>query len=307
MFLKADIVNGMINTMIIEIVVYVVSLIVAKYILKLNKKEFIRVVFIMAIKYIIVNPIMTYFRNTGYNKEPYTYWMSITNIFVAFLIVSLLILATKQSYALIMGSISILFDIVMVFFYMVPYYAVTIFWMKSEPFFFGKDFDINLLWKYGVLIFYFIVITILFARFCKKYADKIRGIINRVPIVAAILFGADLAIGTVGFLYNSIFYDRKIFMYYLGTVALGLFMIYGVTILVREERAKKLREENKKLNLENEKIKERSGKSNKNAEEDRKFRHDIDKHMNVINEMMEEGASEEEIKEYAEGIKETYK
>ena len=43
------------------------------------------------------------------------------------------------------------------------------------------------------------------------------------------------------------------------------------------------------------------------TEEDRKFRHDIDKHMNVIKEMVDEGASEEEVKEYAESIKETYK
>ena len=43
------------------------------------------------------------------------------------------------------------------------------------------------------------------------------------------------------------------------------------------------------------------------TKEDRKFRHDIDKHMNVIKEMAEEGASEEEIEEYARNIKETYK
>ena len=43
------------------------------------------------------------------------------------------------------------------------------------------------------------------------------------------------------------------------------------------------------------------------TEEDRKFRHDIDKHMNVIKEMVDEGATEDEIKKYSEKIKETYK
>ena len=307
MFLKADIVNGMINTMIIETIVFVVSLIVAKYILKPTKKQYIGIIIIMAFKFVLFNPLMTYFRNSGYEKEPYTYWMSIANVFVAFLVVALLRLITKKSYAIIMGAVSVFFDIVMIFFYMFPYYFVTMYWMKSEPFFFGNNFDINLLWKYGILIIYLIIITILFAKFCKKFADKIIKIISKAPVVAWILFFADLSVGTVGYLYNSIFYDKRIFMYYLGTITAGLIMLYGISILVRKAMTKEVQEHNQELSKENATMKNYYKVVNETMENDRKFRHDIDKHMNVIKEMIDEGASEQEIKEYAESIKETYK
>lgn len=307
MFLKADIVNGMINTMIIETIVFIVSLIVVKYLLKPDKKAFIKVIFIMGFKYILVNPLMTYFRNTGYDKEPYTYWMSIANIFVAFLVIALLRLVTKETYALIMGSISVFFDIVMVFFYMLPYNFVVMYWMKSEPIFFGKGFDVNLLWKYAILLVYLITISILFSKFCKRFGDKIRNLINKVPVVAWILFLADLSVGTVGYLYNSIFYDKKIFMYYLGTISLGLLMLYGVSILIRKAMTKEVQEKNEELNKENLTMKEYYKIVNDSMENERKFRHDIDKHMNVIKEMVDEGASEEEVKDYASSIKNTYK
>jgi len=96
-------------------------------------------------------------------------------------------------------------------------------------------------------------------------------------------------------------------MYYLGTISLGLLMLYGVSILIRKAMTKEVQEKNEELNKENLTMKEYYKIVNDSMENERKFRHDIDKHMNVIKEMVDEGASEEEVKEYAESIKETYK
>ena len=84
-------------------------------------------------------------------------------------------------------------------------------------------------------------------------------------------------------------------------------MLYGVSILIRKAMTKEVQEKNEELNKENLTMKEYYKIVNDSMENERKFRHDIDKHMNVIKEMVDEGASEEEVKEYAESIKETYK
>ena len=96
-------------------------------------------------------------------------------------------------------------------------------------------------------------------------------------------------------------------MYYLGTITAGLIMLYGISILVRKAMTKEVQEHNQELSKENATMKNYYKVVNETMENDRKFRHDIDKHMNVIKEMVDEGASEEEIKKYAETIKETYK
>ena len=88
---------------------------------------------------------------------------------------------------------------------------------------------------------------------------------------------------------------------------IGFTIPYIASVYVRKRDAKQEMEQHSRLVEEKEQISEANKDSNEMTEEDRKFRHDIDKHMNVIKEMVDEGASEDEVKEYAASIKETYK
>ena len=94
---------------------------------------------------------------------------------------------------------------------------------------------------------------------------------------------------------------------FVAVMAIGFTIPYIASVYVRKRDAKNQMDRKDELLEEKQQIREVTEDTDKITEEDRKFRHDIDKHMNVIKEMVDEGASEEEIKEYARGIKETYK
>ncbi|MBR3173277.1 MAG: hypothetical protein IKF24_01930, partial [Eubacterium sp.] len=108
--------------------------------------------------------------------------------------------------------------------------------------------------------------------------------------------------------YNSEAYVKgNLIVLFVIIMIIGFTIPYIASVYVRKRDAKQELEKKDKLLEEKEQISEANKDSNEMTEEDRKFRHDIDKHMNIIKEMVDEGASEEEIKKYAETIKETYK
>ena len=75
--------------------------------------------------------------------------------------------------------------------------------------------------------------------------------------------------------------------------------MYEISWLVRLRKEKQIKEENKILNIENAVMKEYYNTLKYQIEMTRKFRHDIEKHMNVINDMITQDGDNAEIENIA--------
>ena len=307
MFLKADIVNGMINTMIVETIVFMFVIFVINNLFHIDKTQKIKIAVASGIKILIINPAMTYIRNIGYDKEPYIYWIVIVNLLVFVIYMAYIKMVSREDYVIVVGVVSLMFDAIVSLIIMVPYNLVTKYVMKSEPVFFGKNFNTKNILIYVVFIIYCVAVVIMAKYLTGKYSENIRKLIYRAKYAVYVLFVADLAIGPIGYAIKSLYYDWRIFAYYIAMFFAGGLILYEASLYVRKRKAKEVVKENIELNTENETIKEYYHSLSIELEKDKKFRHDLDKHMNVIKEMVDEGASEEEVKEYADSIKETYK
>ena len=307
MFIKGDLANGMINTFVIETLLLVFALVIISNLLELDRSKKIQIALIFAIKFLLFNPGTTYIRYLGYEREPYTYWMGIGNFFIVIMIFALTKIVTRESYTVVIGILTLLGDVLSGALYMLPYEAMVASFMKNGPIFFGEDFSIKGFLIYLCFVAYGIGIIILTNKITKKFGDKILRFIKRAKIAVWIFFIIDIGIGTFAFMIKAIKNDWYIVFYYIVSIALGALIMYEASLYARKKKTKEVVIENADLNTENEAIKEYYKTLSSGMEEDRKFRHDLDKHMNVIKEMVDEGASEKEVKKYAETIKETYK
>ena len=256
MFIKADIVNGMINTMIVETIVFLFAFKLTNNLFGLDKTKKIKIALIFALKFLIFNPLATYLRNSGYEKEPYIYWISLANVVGILLFLSLTKIITRDSYVIVVGVVAVLFDVGGSVLLMIPYNIVTVYIMKSEPIFFGPDFDIKLLLIYAVFILYSIGIIALLSYLTKKYKENIRKFIIRARYIVWVAFILDLGIGTVGYLIKSLYYDWHIFAYYIASIGLGIVIMYEASLYVRRKTAQEVQRENYALNIENAVMKE---------------------------------------------------
>lgn len=307
MFIKADIVNGMINTMIVETIVFLFAFKLTNNLFGLDKTKKIKIALIFAIKFLLFNPFATYLRNSGYEKEPYIYWISLANVVGILLFLSLTKIVTRDSYVIVVGVVAVLFDVGGSVLLMIPYNIVTVYIMKSEPIFFGPDFDIKLLLIYAVFILYSIGIIALLSYLTKKYKENIRKFILRAKYVVWIAFILDLGIGTVGYLIKSLYYDWHIFAYYIASIGLGIVIMYEASLYVRRKTAQEVQRENYALNIENAVMKEYYETLSNQIDKNKKFHHDIDNHMGTLKSMIDENVSKETVTEYANEIKEEYK
>lgn len=307
MFIKADIVNGMINTMIVETIVFLFAVIISNHLYKISKSQKIKLAVVLGLKFVVFNPIMTYLRNVGYDGEPYIYWMGIANIIAILLYVSTAKIITRESYVLVIGINCLFFDLIGSILIMIPYNITTIYIMKSEPIFFGEAFDIKLILIYAVLVLYMIGLLILMNWFTKKFGEKIVKILRRIKYAIWIFFVFDLGIGTVGYMIKSFYYDWHIFAYYIASIGLGIVIMYEASLYVRRKIAKEVQRENYALNIENAVMKEYYETLSNQIDRNRKFHHDIDNHMVTIKSMIDDDVNKETVSEYANEIKEEYK
>ena len=307
MFIKADIVNGMINTMIVETLIFVFAMVISNNIFGLDKTKRIKVGLVYALKFLIFNPVITYLRNSGFEKEPYIYWMGISSIIMVLIFISLTKIITREDYTVVVGVLALLFDVFGTVFIMIPYNVVTIYIMKTEPYFFGKNFDIKLLLIYSVFVLYCIGFIVLCNYLTKKFKDKLLKFFRRAKYVMWIFFVADLAIGTVGYMIKSLYYDWHIIVYYTATIVLGVIIMYEASLYVRRKIAKEVQRENYALNIENAVMKEYYETLSNQIDKNKKFHHDIDNHMVTIKEMIDDDVDKETVTKYANEIKEEYK
>lgn len=307
MFIKADIVNGMINTMIVETMVFFFAFKLSCNIFKLDKTKKVKIALIFALKFLIFNPLATYLRNSGYEKEPYIYWISLANVVGILLFLSLTKIITRDSYVIVVGVVAVLFDVGGSVLLMIPYNIVTVYIMKSEPIFFGPDFDIKLLLIYAVFIIYCLGIIALLSYLTKKHKENIRKFIIRARYIVWVAFILDLGIGTVGYLIQSLYYDWHIFAYYIASIGLGIVIMYEASLYVRRKTAQEVQRENYALNIENAVMKEYYETLSNQIDKNKKFHHDIDNHMGTLKSMIDDNVSKETVTEYANEIKEEYK
>lgn len=307
MFIKADIVNGMINTMIVETIIFLFAFFTAKNVFMLDKGQKIKLACIFAIKFLIFNPIVTYLRNIGYEREPYIYWIGIANVIVILLYVSLTKIVTRKKYVIVLGVLSLFFDVFGSLFVMIPYNFLTVYVMKSEPIFFGENFDIKLLLIYSVFIVYCVVFLILVNYITKKYNEKLIRFIERANYVVWGFFVIDMSIGSAGYMIKSLYFDWHIFAYYIATILLGTVIMYEASLYVRRKIAQEVQRENYALNIENAVMKEYYETLSNQIDKNKKFHHDIDNHMGTLKSMIDDNVSKETVTEYANEIKEEYK
>ena len=307
MFIKADIVNGMINTMIVETIIFLFAVIISSNLYQIERSKKIKVALVLGVKFIIFNPAMTYLRNIGYDKEPYIYWIGIANFIAILLYVSITKIITQESYVTVIGINCLFFDLFGSIFFMIPYNVFTIYIMKSEPIFFGAGFDIKNILLYVVLLMYMIGMLVLFNWTTKKFKERINSFIKRAKYLVWIFFVFDLGIGTAGYMIKSLYYDWHIFAYYLASIALGFVIMYEASLYVRRKTAQEVQRENYALNIENAVMKEYYETLSNQIDKNKKFHHDIDNHMGTLKSMIDENVSKETVTEYANEIKEEYK
>lgn len=92
---------------------------------------------------------------------------------------------------------------------------------------------------------------------------------------------------------------RNVMITSIGLIICFIFIMYEISWLVRLRKEKQIKEENKILNIENAVMKEYYNTLEYQLERTRKFRHDIEKHMNVINDMIAQDEDNAEIENIA--------
>ena len=89
-------------------------------------------------------------------------------------------------------------------------------------------------------------------------------------------------------------------------IALTVLILYEMSWWVRRRKENQIKKENQMLSIENAVMKEYYDTLGYQLEHTRKFRHDIEKHMNVLKEMVASKENPEELLNYASQIEEQY-
>ena len=99
---------------------------------------------------------------------------------------------------------------------------------------------------------------------------------------------------------------RNVMITSIGLIICFIFIMYEISWIVRLRKEKQIKEENKILNIENAVMKEYYNTLEYQLERTRKFRHDIEKHMNVISELILNKNEQNNLKKYVTQIEEQY-
>ena len=100
--------------------------------------------------------------------------------------------------------------------------------------------------------------------------------------------------------------DTLIMIITIVMIALTVLILYEMSWWVRRRKENQIKKENQMLSIENAVMKEYYDTLGYQLEHTRKFRHDIEKHMNVLKEMVASKENPEELLNYASQIEEQY-
>lgn len=299
-------VNELIGYGLVEIFACIACIITAYYLCKVRKKMMSILIAAYVMKIFFANIFTQWLTIKVFTGKVDRYYVSIINILFGMALVALVKVASPARLSEIF-VMTLLNDALAIIFFISPYYLIRHFLGQDQFYLIDSP---NLFKSILMILLLIVIYTIgifIIRIICKKLSKyyNFKHIITRV--IAYIVFIIALLSSFTNYYNDEAYKHGNLNVLFIVIVALGVIMPYLASVYSRKLDEKEEMERKEALLKEKSKIDEATNASGRMTEEDRKFRHDIDKHMNVIKEMMDEGATEEEIKQYAEKIKETYK
>ena len=304
---ESNFINEMIGLAYAEIFITIMCCFLIYYLCRVEKKKLGWVVFGTVIKvgvWNIVSQLIIYYAKG--NPEHIRLWVALLNVIIGTSLIAIYKICSQATIPELFAA-TMLEDAICLPIFVVPYLLLKKVMMNGTIYFYDSPNPVKSVLFIVILTAYYILALFLLKKFFKFFSKyfKIR---RKVTIAIVFILYALILLSTVVSYYKSEAYVSGNFVIlFVVIVVIGFTIPYLASVYVRRRDAKQELEKKDKLLEEKEQISEANKDSNEMTEEDRKFRHDIDKHMNVIKEMVDEGASEEEVKEYASSIKDTYK
>ena len=299
--------NEMIGLAYVEIFITIMCCFLMYYLCRVKRNRLGVVVFCTIIKIYIWNIVsqivITYAKG---NPEKIRLWVAMVNIILGMSLIAVYKVCSEAKVSEIFAA-TMLEDAICLPLFVLPYLGLKKIMMNGNIYFYNSPSPIKSVLFIVIITAYYILVLFLLRKFFKFFQKYFR-FKKRITTVIVFALYTLILISTFVSYYNSEAYVKgNLIVLFVAITTIGFTIPYLATVYVRRRDAKQELDKKDKLLQEQEQINEANKDSNEIMEEDRKFRHDLDKHMNVIKEMVDDGASEEEVKEYAEGIKETYK
>ena len=302
--------NNFINELIgygfVEIFACIACIITAYYLCKVRKKMMPVLIAAYVMKIFFANIFTQWLTIKVFTGPTDRYYVSFINILFGMALVALVKVASPARLSEIF-VMTLMNDALAIIFFIGPYYLIRHFLGQDQ--FYVIDSP-NLAKSILMILLLMVIYTIgvfIIRIICKKLSKYYNFKHKTTRVIAYIVFIIALLSSFTNYYNDEAYKHGNLNVLFILIVVLGVIMPYLASVYSRKLDEKEEMERKEALLKEKSEIDEVTNASEKMREEDRKFRHDIDKHMNVIKEMVDEGATEEEVKEYAESIKETYK
>ncbi len=296
--------NELIGYGFVEIFACIACIITAYYLIKVRKDKMPILVGAYIGKIIIANVVIQWLTIKVFTGPLDRYYVNFINILCGMALVALLKVSSPARLSEIF-VMTLMNDAMAVIFFIGPYYLIRHFLGKDQFYVINSPDIVKTILMIALLAIIFTVGLFIIRLICQKLSKYYSFKHKITRVIAYIIFIIALLSSFSNYYNDEAYKHGNLNVLFIFIVILGVIMPYLASVYSRklDEREELKRKE--ELLKEKEFIEKSS--SEQLTEDDRKFRHDIDKHMNVIKEMADEGASEEEVKEYASSIKETYK
>ena len=296
--------NELIGYGFVEIFACLACIITAYYLIKVRKDKMPILICAYIGKIIIANVVIQWLTIKVFTGPLDRYYVSFINILCGMALVALLKVSSPARLSEIF-VMTLMNDALAVIFFIGPYYLIRHFIGKDQFYVINSPSILKTILMIVLMIAIFTVGLFIIRLICQKLGKYYNFKHKVTRVIAYIVFIVALLSSFSNYYNDEAYKHGNLNVLFIFIVFLGVIMPYLASVYSRKLDEKEELERKEELLKEKEIIEESSEKNL--TKEDRKFRHDIDKHMNVIKEMAEEGASEEEIEEYARNIKETYK
>ena len=298
-------INEMIGLAFVEVFVYIMCLLMIHYLCRIDKKKMLWPAvgtFIKIFVWNIASQSIIFMTKTNIDRT--RFWVTLINIIIGMLLIAVYKIYGKAKISEIF-AVTLLEDAISIVLFIAPYLLLKNYMTDGEIYFYNSPTPVKSVLFVLMLTVYYVLALLLVKKFMMFLEKHFHFRKKATSIIVFVLYGLTLVVTFLSYYNSEAYVKGNLIILFVITVAIGLTLPYLASIYVRRRDLKQEIERKEKLLEEKENIK--AAGNNELTYDDRKFRHDIDKHMNVIKEMADEGASEEEIKEYASSIKETYK